>query len=91
MKDLPGDVSHYATTPEFTDDTLPAGLRDTHRTGGDTWAKIVDVEGRLRYCILEPDVHEHELSPQRPGIVEPAVPHRVEPIGPVRFQLEFYR
>jgi len=66
-------------------------LKETHRTDGDTRAKIVVLGGRLRYCILEPVVQEHELPPQRPGIVEPAVPHRVEPVGPVRFQLEFYR
>ena len=25
------------------------------------------------------------------GVIEPAVPHRVELIGPVRFKVEFYR
>ena len=91
MKVLPNDVNRYWASPEFTEDTLPANLSNSHQTADDTWAKIVVLEGRLRYCILEPEVEEHELSPTRPGIVEPAVPHRVEPIEQVRFRVEFYR
>lgn len=91
MKTLPSNVSLYWTSPEFTEDTLPANLSDSHQTAADTWAKIVVLEGRLRYCILEPAAEEHELSPTRYGIVEPTVPHRVEPIEQVRFRVEFYR
>lgn len=91
MKALPHDVNLYWTSPEFTGDSLPANLRESHQTGDDTWAKIVVLEGRLRYCILEPEAEEHELSPTRYGIVEPTVPHRVEPIEQVRFRVEFYR
>jgi tellurite methyltransferase len=32
-----------------------------------------------------------ELSENHPGIVVPEVPHRVEPVGPARFFLVFYR
>ena len=34
---------------------------------------------------------EHVLEPGRDGIVEPQVPHEVEPLGPVRFYVEFLR
>lgn len=91
MKALPSDVNLYWTSPDFTEDSLPANLGESHQTGEDTWAKIVVLEGRLRYCTLEPEAKEHELSASCPGIVEPAVPHRVEPIEQVRFRLEFYR
>lgn len=91
MKSLPSEVSLYWTSPEFTEDSLPANLKESHQTGDDTWAKIVVLEGRLRYCVLEPEAEEHTLSPTRPGIVAPTVPHRVEPIEQVRFRLEFYR
>ena len=49
------------------------------------------LEGRLRYRILEPVIKEFELSPGTPGIVEPEVLHEVEPHGPVRFRVDFYR
>ena len=54
------------------------------------WAKIVVGDGRLRYCVeaLNADI---ELSHDRVGIVVPEVLHRVEPLGAVRFYVEFYR
>jgi tellurite resistance-related uncharacterized protein len=49
------------------------------------------VQGTLRYRILGPEPEEHVLSPDCPGIVEPEVPHEVEPLGEVRFYVEFLR
>ena len=45
----------------------------------------------MRYRILEPDIREFELSPDRPGVVQPEQPHEVEPLGDVHFYVEFYR
>ena len=90
MKKLPANVTSYSRTPEFTRATVPKGLLRRHLTKHGTWGKIVILEGRLRYRILEPEVEEIELSPQRHGVVEPTVPHEVEPIGHVRFYVEFY-
>ena len=91
MKSIPDNVSRYAATPEFTETTAPQHLLDSHETKPGVWAKVVVLEGSLRYCIIGPDVEEHELAPDRPGVAEPEVPHRVEITGPVRFQLELYR
>ena len=91
MKALPEGVARYGGTPEFSENTIPAGLLRSHRTKAGTWAKIVVLEGRLLYRILEPDIKEIELSPERPGIVEPAILHEVEAVGPVRFRVEFWR
>ncbi|MYE02460.1 MAG: DUF1971 domain-containing protein [Alphaproteobacteria bacterium] len=91
MKALPEGVSRYGGTPEFSDRSIPSNLLRSHRTKAGTWAKIVVLEGRLRYRILEPEFEEIELSPERPGIVEPEVPHEIEPAGPVRFRVDFYR
>ena len=70
---------------------VPAALLRSHRTKAGTWAKIVVLEGRLLYRILEPETEEIELSPNRPGIVEPEAPHEVEARGRVRFRVEFWR
>ena len=91
MKDLPPDVAAYQRTKEFTEATVPDGLRRRHTTKPGTWARIHVLEGSLRYRILEPAVEEHVLSPDMPGIVEPEVPHQVEPLGAVRFFVEFLR
>ncbi|HEU4616560.1 MAG TPA: DUF3565 domain-containing protein [Gammaproteobacteria bacterium] len=88
--ELPAHFVAYKRTPELTESTVPAGLRRDHTTKEGVWAKIVVLEGRLRYVVesLGTDV---ELDAERPGIVVPEVPHRVEPLGQVRFFVEFYR
>ncbi len=91
MKSLPGEVAPYRRTSEFTEATLPAGLRRSHTTMQGTWALIHVVEGRVRYRILEPELEEHLLSPEAHGVVEPEVPHELELDGPVRLYVEFYR
>ena len=88
---LPEGVARYGGTPEFSEGSIPANLLRSHRTKAGTWAKIVVLEGRLLYRILEPEVEEIELSPERPGIVEPDVAHEVEPAGRVRFRVDFWR
>ncbi len=91
MKTLPESVARYYGTPEFSERTLPANLMRLHRTKAGTWARIVVLEGRLLYRILEPEIEEIELSPERFGIVEPEVAHEVEAGGRVRFRVEFWR
>ena len=91
MKTLPTTVSAYAKSPEFTEETVPKSLLKSHRTKAGTWARIVVLEGKLRYRILEPEIEESELSLDRHGVVESDVPHQVQPIGCVPFHVEFYR
>ena len=91
MKSLPPDVAPYRRTPEFTETTVPDALRRRHTTKAGVWGRIQVLEGELRYRILEPQREEHVLSPERPGVVEPEVPHEVEPLGRVRFYVEFLR
>lgn len=91
MNRLPDGVSCRGKTAEFTEQSIPDGLRNSHRTAADTWGKIVVLEGRLRYRVLEPQILETELSPAKPGVIEPGVAHEVEALGEVRFCVEFYR
>ena len=58
-------------------------------TKAGVWALIVVLEGRLRFRRLEPFV-ETLLDPAAPGVVAPEEPHEVEPLGEVRFFIEFY-
>lgn len=91
MKSLPADVVAYKRTAEFTEETVPAGLLKSHSTKAAVWGRICILSGRLRYRILEPTVEEHELTPENGGVVEPEVRHEVEPMGEVRFFVEFLR
>ena len=91
MKSLPPDVTSYRRTPEFTESTVPAALTRQHDTKAGVWGRICVIEGTLRYRILTAEPEEHVLTPGRDGIVEPQVPHQVEPTPGVRFYVEFLR
>jgi tellurite methyltransferase len=91
VKTLPDAVRPYRRTAEFSESSVPPALRGRHTTKPGVWARIHVLEGSLRYRILAPEPEEHVLTPDSPGIVAPEVPHEVEPVGRVRFFVEFLR
>jgi tellurite resistance-related uncharacterized protein len=90
VSSLPRGAVSVRRTPEFTESTIPAGLRHRHTTKDGVWALIQLSEGSLTYRILEPVPSETTLVPGQPGVVEPGRAHEVEPRGPVRFFVEFF-
>ena len=91
MKALPEGVSSYKRTPEFTEQTVPAGLLKDHQTKEGVWGKIVILEGTLEYTIIEPELEVIQLNESRHGVVEPTILHHIKPLGPVRFYVEFQK
>ena len=91
MKALPPDAQPYRRTPEFTEETMPSGLKSSHSTKSGVWGRIVVLEGSLVYRILQSPVQELRLDSDHPGVVEPEVKHEVQPLGKVRFYVQFYR
>lgn len=91
MKTIPPDCVVYRSTPEFDATSIPAGLLGEHRTKAGTWGRIVVLEGRLHYHIVEPEPEHLVLTPGHPGVVEPTMLHRVAPDGAVRFRVDFLR
>lgn len=89
--EFPEQFEAFHRTPEFTTATIPRGLLSTHTTKAGVWAKIRILEGRLRYRIVEPFEREFALDAARNGIVVPQAVHHVEPLGDVRFFVEFFR
>lgn len=91
---LPDGLEAYRRTDMFTEASVPRALLRDHNTKDGNWGLIQIAEGRLRYRVTDPRRAPTEtiLSPETPpGIVEPTIRHHVEPLGPVRFQIEFYR
>ena len=91
---LPEGLAPYRRTPDFTEATLPAALRADHDTKPGTWGLIHVAAGRLCYRVTDPRraPSERILTPgEPPGVVEPTIRHHVEPLGPVRFHVEFWR
>lgn len=87
---IPAGYAVSRRTSEFTQDTVPSALMKAHETKEGAWALIHVLEGKLRYCIETPP-SETILQPGTPGVIEPKVLHHVEPLGPVRFYVEFHR
>jgi tellurite resistance-related uncharacterized protein len=79
----------YRSTPVFDQDTLPAALRREHRTKPGVWGVIRILEGRLRLDFGDGSP-ARILSPEAPGLLLPDQPHRVEPLGAMRMQVDFY-
>jgi tellurite methyltransferase len=88
--EIPDDFIAYRKTAEFNERTLPQSLCRDHSTKPGVWAKIQVTEGKLNYRIDVLDA-QFALSPGTPGIVSPEIRHHVEPIGSVRFFVEFYK
>lgn len=81
----------YRSTPSFDETSIPAGLLGVHTTRSGVWGRIVIERGRLLLRLLAPDAEEIVLEPDRPGILPPEHRHQVQPLGPVRFRVEFLR
>lgn len=91
---VPAHVKSYARTAEFTEQTVPPGLLKAHTTKAGSWGLIHVLEGRLTYRITDPRHAPSEvvLTPEGgPAVIEPTVVHEVEPVGSVRFYVEFLR
>ncbi len=75
------------TTPVFDQDSLPDALRQDHSTKAGVWGVIRVLEGQLLLADAEDSTM---LASDRPGLIHPERKHRVEPIGRMRMQVEFY-
>ena len=91
---LPEELRPYKRTASFTEATVPAALLNDHSTKDGAWGLIRVEEGRLRYIVTDPRRPPlvRELTPgSEPGLVEPTILHRVEPLGRVRFHVQLLR
>jgi len=87
-------MAPYRRTAMFTETTIPGGLLRAHTTKEGAWALIHVMEGSLVYRITDPRRHAEQLvlTPETaPGVVEPTILHEVEPVGAVRFYVEFHK
>jgi tellurite methyltransferase len=88
--EMPNNFIPYKRTSVFTEESVPAALKKDHSTKTGVWAKINVEEGRLRYRVPLLGA-EMDLSQDKIGIVVPEVLHSVDPLGKVRFFVEFYK
>ena len=90
MPRWPEGLVAYRRSPEFTEDTIPGGLLKAHATKPGVWAKLHVLAGSLRFRDLQ-NGEELLLSEGVHPQIFPASLHEVEPCGPIRFFVEFYK
>lgn len=82
-------IRPFRTSPEFTDENIPAVLLREHRLQQGTWGIVRVHTGEILYFGGETSVG----FVTRAGaavLVHPDKPHRLEVVGPVSLTLEFY-
>ena len=91
LRALPQGLTAYRQTPEFTEQTVPAGLLRDHSTKVGVWGLIHVTAGELIYR-LTASGEELRLAPTSPpAVIEPEALHSVELAGAVTFYVEFWR
>lgn len=88
--EIPETLRSVRTTPVWDQASMPAGLRRAHRVAAGTWGRIVVYEGRLRFTAATTPAIEIELGAGVLQGIPPGVEHCVEPLGAVRFAVEFF-
>jgi tellurite methyltransferase len=87
--ELPEGLRLVRSSTEWDEHTMPAGLRRAHRVARGTWGRIVVRQGRLRFrAQTEPEL-QVVVYPGSTQAIPPEVDHEVQPIGSVRFSVEF--
>jgi len=87
---LPPDVEHVRTTPEFTGQTVPAGLLKAHRVAADVWGLVRVRHGTMTF-VLEATGERRPLVAGELQVIEPDVAHHIELGDGAVFVVEFYK
>ena len=89
--ELPDHLQVIRATDGWDEHTMPAGLRRRHRVAAGTWGRLQVQEGELQFRLSTQPALEVIVRPGRPQPIPPEVEHEVEPLGKVRFFVEFLR
>jgi tellurite resistance-related uncharacterized protein len=87
--ELPDGLRRVRSSPEWDEQTIPVGLLRNHRVASGTWGRIVVRDGRLRFTASTAPTLHVILGAGAFQAIPPDVDHRVEPLGSVRFCIDF--
>lgn len=87
--ELPDGLRFVRSSAIWDGHTMPHGLRRAHRITSGTWGRIVVHDGRLRFRASTSPPLEVVIDANTFQAIPPDVEHEVEPLGPVRFAIEF--
>lgn len=88
--ELPEGLIRAGGTPEFTQDTIPAGLLAAHALAPGRWGVLQVSAGALVF-VDEATGEEELISAPDRHVIMPEMRHHVRVSGPVTFRIAFYR
>ena len=88
--EMPDGLTPIGTSNVWDEVTMPAGLRNAHRVALGRWGLIKVDEGCLRYNAQTTPPMQVVLTTGMTQSIPPAVLHGVEPVGHVKFSIEWY-
>lgn len=89
--ELPAGLELVRTTPEFTAETMPDGLRKAHRVAAGVWGRLRVLQGTVRFTFETDPPSTRTVSAGEVQVIPPEQPHFVEPDDEARFVVEFHR
>jgi tellurite resistance-related uncharacterized protein len=87
--EVPANLVVVRTTATWDEHSIPNGLRRAHRVASGTWGRVRVERGRLRFVAQTTPVIDVVVEMSHAQGIPPDVEHSVEPLGPVRFSIEF--
>mgnify|MGYP001822411982 CR=1 FL=1 len=88
--DLPPGMRLVRTTPEFDEETLPAGLRATHKIAKGVWGNVVVRTGSVDFVFDDDPSTRCTLETGGSQPIPPERVHHLIVTGPVSLAIEFY-
>lgn len=89
--ELPEGLVVVRVTDTWDEQTVPAGLRRAHRVASGVWGRLRVEQGELRFRARTGPPIDVTLGPGSEQAIPPGVEHEVEPLGAVRFCVEFLK
>jgi tellurite resistance-related uncharacterized protein len=87
---MPSALYLVRSTPEFADQTVPAGLLRSHTVNADLWGRLTGSKGTLRFTFEEPELFTIELDAGGHVDIPPLIRHHLEPFSGTKFSVAFY-
>lgn len=88
--EMPIGLQHTRTTPEFTHESTPEGLRRAHRVATGVWGRLKVSGGHVDFVFEGDDNTPVTVAAGEHIDIPPDTPHHVVTRPGCRFAVEFY-
>ena len=89
--ELPAGLVLVRTTPVFDNDSVPAGLLNSHQVADGVWGRLVVHTGSVGFVFDDDPDQEIAIDAGGHVVIPPTRLHHVLLDGPATFAVEFYR